>query len=30
MIRAVAELDDGDVVFFGGTALCRTYLTEPP
>jgi hypothetical protein len=29
MIRAVAELDDGDVVFFGGTALCRTYLTEP-
>ena len=30
MIRAVAELDDGDVVFLGGTALCRTYLTEPP
>lgn len=30
MIRAVAELDDGDVVFFGGTALCRVYLTEPP
>lgn len=30
MIRAIAELDDGDVVFFGGTALCRTYLTQPP
>jgi hypothetical protein len=30
MIRAVADLDEGDVVLFGGTALCRTYLTEPP
>jgi len=30
MIRAIAELDHGDVVFFGGTALCRTYLIEPP
>lgn len=30
VILAVGQLDDGDVVFFGGTALCRTYLTTPP
>lgn len=30
VIWAIAELDAGDVVFFGGTALCRTYLTDPP
>jgi predicted nucleotidyltransferase component of viral defense system len=30
IILAVGQLDDDDVVLFGGTALCRTHLTTPP
>lgn len=30
ILLAISRFDDGDLVFYGGTALCRTYLTNPP
>lgn len=30
IILVIGQLDEGDLVFYGGTALCRTHLTVPP